>query len=100
VIETTTGFHILDTKWKVLDQSKPSAADLKPMFAYNIYWNCKKSVLLYPKTDSSPDDFYGSYYEGMKDRHGCQLAYVNLLNEEGGLNRNCSKEILHRLKLV
>lgn len=100
VLETTNGFHILDTKWKVLDQSKPSAADLKQMFAYNIYWNCKKSVLLYPKTDSSPDDFYGSYHEGMEQGHGCELAYVSLLNQDGGLNRNCSKEILSALKLA
>jgi 5-methylcytosine-specific restriction enzyme subunit McrC len=99
VIETSEGFHILDTKWKVLDQSKPSAADLKQMFAYNIYWNCVKSILLYPKTDESPDDFYGSYHEGMKDGHGCQLAYINLLSDEGMLNRHCSKQIFDLIRI-
>lgn len=97
VIKTPNGFHILDTKWKVLDQSKPSASDLKQMFAYNIYWNCNKSILLYPKTDVSPDGVIGNYYEGMLGGHGCQLAYVNLLNEDGRLNKGASEDIFNLL---
>jgi len=92
VIETNSGFHILDTKWKVLDQSKPSAADLKQMFAYNIYWNCAKSILLYPKTDASPANFYGIYHEGMQGGHGCQLAYLDLADKEGGLNNSFAND--------
>jgi 5-methylcytosine-specific restriction enzyme subunit McrC len=93
VVETPEGFHILDTKWKVLDQSKPSASDLKQMFAYNIYWNCARSILLYPKTDSGPDGSYGSFHQGRLEGHGCELAYINLLDENGGLNRNCATQI-------
>lgn len=99
VIETSEGFHILDTKWKVLDQAKPSAADLKQMFAYNLYWNCKDSMLLYPKTESSPPNLSGVYHQGMSESHRCTLAFTSVLDEVGYLSKNCVEELVNHLKL-
>ncbi|MGB3465239.1 MAG: hypothetical protein WBA74_08215 [Cyclobacteriaceae bacterium] len=81
---------VIDTKWKIIDQAKPSDADLKQIFAYNIYWNCAKSILIYPRTRNSPDDSLGKYLKGMQTGHGCKVCFVNLiadnrLNEKIGL---------------
>lgn len=97
VVETSSGFHILDTKWKVLDQSKPTASDLKQMFAYNIYWDCKKSVLLYPRSYSSPDNFYGAFYQGMDESHGCSICFVDIADEHGNLKTLCLDDVLRSI---
>lgn len=91
-------YQILDTKWKVIDQAKPSAEDLKQMFAYNIHWNNNNSILLYPKTDSSPDNNYGNFYKGMGKEHGCTVVFIDLLNDERELNKQCSNQIWEMLK--
>ena len=83
----------LDTKWKVLDQTSPSDADLKQMFAYNIYWNSYQSILLYPKTPSSPAHTYGRYHQGMNHTHGCTLGFIDLLDSEGRLRRDCADQV-------
>ncbi len=84
---------IIDTKWKVLDQSKPSDNDLKQMFAYNIYWECANSVLIYPRTTKSPKDTNGKYHKGMVSDHGCTLAFLNILDESNKLRRDGYNEV-------
>ena len=53
---------VIDTKWKVLDANspKPSDNDLKQMYAYNLYWNAKRSMLLYPNSKTI-DEKFGNY---------------------------------------
>ncbi len=89
---------VLDTKWKVLEQTSPSDADLKQIFAYNLYWNSFKSILLYPKTFSSPDSTYGKYHKGMTQEHGCILGFIDLLDSVGNLRRDCSDQVWALIK--
>ena len=84
---------VLDTKWKVLDQAKPSDNDLKQIFVYNIYWSSYKSLLLYPKTPNSPSDTYGKYWLGMDKEHGCLLGFIDIIDESGSLKKDCSEQI-------
>jgi len=97
VIKRREETFIIDTKWKVLDQATPSDNDLKQIYAYNLYWSSYKSILLYPRTESSPKDTYGKYHKGLDKEHGCILGFVNLLNNDRGLNKQCSNQVWEML---
>ncbi|MEQ8240405.1 MAG: hypothetical protein RIA69_14395 [Cyclobacteriaceae bacterium] len=97
--EPDVSYQILDTKWKVIDQAKPSAEDLKQMFAYNIHWKNTNSVLLYPKTNKSPDDEFGKFYKGMENGHGCTVAFIELVTQKAELDRNIGEKIMSKVLL-
>lgn len=40
--------YVLDTKWKVMREGKPSMAGLKQIYIYNKYFKAVRSLLLYP----------------------------------------------------
>lgn len=50
---------IIDTKWKQAKNEKdlPSNGDLQQLFAYSMYWDCKKVALLYPGETSRNIDY-------------------------------------------
>lgn len=87
---------IIDTKWKIIDYRKPSDDDLKQMYAYNLYWDAAKSMLLYPKTDDFPESF-GNYHKGREQGNACKLGFVNVLDESGKLDLSIGKTILEKL---
>ena len=75
--------YVIDTKWKLPEKNKPSDNDLKQMFAYNHYWKCTHSLLLYP-SDSTESGMKGGYSEKIlinetqKD-HFCSMGYLDLV---------------------
>jgi len=77
----TTERFIIDTKWKIVDSSNPSDNDLKQMFAYNLYWESEKSILLYPKVNQE-DSKYGKYYytPDKELNNHCKLGFVSVTN--------------------
>ena len=77
--------YIIDTKWKVVDNSEPSDNDLKQMFTYNLYWEAEKSLLLYPKLDQR-DSSFGKYQyiDNKKTSNTCKLGFVSIV-ENGGM---------------
>ena len=91
---------VIDTKWKVLDASnpKPSDNDLKQMYAYNLYWNAKRSMLLYPNSKSI-DEKYGNYWKGREvpENNQCKVGFINILDEGDFLNLDIGEEILSKL---
>lgn len=95
VIESRTEdkIFIIDTKWKVISDSKPGDDDLKQMYAYNYRWDCSHSMLLYPST-SNQNKVKGSYFKAKDEKlHSCELAFAEVL-KNGKLNKNIAKEIL------
>jgi 5-methylcytosine-specific restriction enzyme subunit McrC len=85
---------VIDTKWKVIDFQNPADDDLKQMFAYNIYWNADKSMLLCPKTADTPEP-WGSFLKGKEYTHHCKLGFVDVMDPAGRiLNPNIGEEIL------
>jgi 5-methylcytosine-specific restriction enzyme subunit McrC len=103
--------YIIDTKWKVLDvlNPKPSDDDLKQMFAYNLYWEAKRSMLLYPNSKSIKEKF-GNYHKGRAEKsfekehnivydrtNQCKVGFVNVLDESNQLNLNIGTEILEKI---
>jgi len=89
-------YYIIDTKWKIIDAHHPSDDDLKQMFAYNAYWGAAKSMLLYPRTQSHSEKF-GIFHKGIPEQSRCKLGFVNVLNDNGGLNLEIGNEILEKL---
>jgi 5-methylcytosine-specific restriction enzyme subunit McrC len=57
--------YVLDTKWKNLDDDKPSNDDLRQMFAYLHYYEASKTALLYPY--SKEMIVTGDYYKRLHD---------------------------------
>jgi 5-methylcytosine-specific restriction enzyme subunit McrC len=87
---------VIDTKWKVIDYRNPSDDDLKQMYAYNIYWNAGKSMLLYPKIQDYPEKF-GTFHKGKADGNACKLGFINVLDDTGKLDFNIGKIIIEKL---
>jgi len=87
---------VIDTKWKIVDANNPSDDDLKQMFAYNIYWDSGKSILLYPGSERS-DETFGKFYKGRAIENLCKVGFINVLNDEGKLDRGIGKRILKKL---
>ncbi|MCE7995321.1 MAG: restriction endonuclease [Roseivirga sp.] len=89
---------VIDTKWKIIDNAKPSTADLRQIFAYNIYWQAQKGYLLYPKTSQSPYTTPGEYHQGHSrdSKMTCQVIYADIVNENG-LNQHIGQDILSQI---
>jgi 5-methylcytosine-specific restriction enzyme subunit McrC len=79
IVQTGKSTIILDTKWKVPKDGKPSDDDLKQMFAYNNRFNAKRSILVYPGSQPNySGDFFGSHGE-------CEVYFLNVLDDSGNL---------------
>jgi 5-methylcytosine-specific restriction enzyme subunit McrC len=89
---------VIDTKWKVLDYKSPSDDDLKQMYAYNLYWNASKSMLLYPKTKEFDENF-GHFHKGRDGDNKCKLGFINVLDGDGKLDLGIGNEILLKLEI-
>ncbi len=87
---------VIDTKWKIIDYRNPSDDDLKQMYAYNIYWDAGKSMLLYPKTADYPESF-GTFHKGRENGNACKLGFINVLDSTGRLDLGIGEVILGKL---
>jgi 5-methylcytosine-specific restriction enzyme subunit McrC len=107
----TDEVFIVDTKWKVLTDNKPSDDDLKQMFSYNIYWNARRSMLLYPNSVSQNETF-GNYWKGRETKpheiendidydrtNQCKVGFINVLNENNDLDFDIGNKIIEKLML-
>lgn len=92
---------VLDTKWKIVNDARPSDEDLRQVFAYNIFWGVKRGYLVYPRTSQSPKTEAGQYDKELKtklDRMTCQVTYIDVLDEHSQLNMNIGSEILRMIE--
>jgi len=92
----STEKYIIDTKWKIIDDNHPSDDDLKQMFAYNIYWEAEKSMLLYPKTKER-DEKFGKFHKKLLSDNKCKLGFIHILDKEGKLDMKIGEEILKKM---
>lgn len=100
VLQTTKGTFIIDTKWKNIDDDKPSVDDLRQIFVYNEYWESTHAVLLYPSTTT---DFQPGIAFEPRPRmrpcqaHGCSIAKVSVLDGkmlDAGIGEKIIRELL------
>lgn len=92
---------IIDTKWKNIDQSKPSTHDLRQMYVYNDYWSSTKSLLLYPShavlEKITQFDPFVSPRQG-HNHHECGLGRISIFNDKNKLDEDMGLQILNLLK--
>ena len=86
VLTTPQGERVIvDTKWKLIRGDRPSDADLKQMFVYNLFWQTDRSILLYPGARTWSGD-WGRFHRGnplpksevYDDHHYCKVAALKV----------------------
>ena len=90
---------IIDTKWKIIDYQNPGDDDLKQMYAYNMYWNAGKCLLLYPKINEFKES-WGMFPKGRAGDNLCKLGFVDVLDNSGKINQNMGGEILKKINQI
>ena len=95
--------YIIDTKWKVPSFSKPSLDDLRQMYVYNMYWDCPKSMLLYPDNEDRIIH-KGTYWKGFSQEHDedlneCALGFLNIFDSNNKLDANIGDRIFKMIGL-
>lgn len=93
VVKSADKTIVLDTKWKVLKESKPSDADLKQMYVYHHYLDADETYLLYPRVHEL-ENKGGRFHQPADRQLRCHVAFVDVLNGEGGLNEGLGREVL------
>ncbi|KJF44261.1 McrC family protein [Draconibacterium sediminis] len=78
VIEHGEATYVLDTKWKVLKDNRPSDDDLKQMYVYSKYYNSSYTALVYPGNgmDSCPGKFCPEFKEAPE--FSCSLIRIDI----------------------
>lgn len=73
---------VIDTKWKVPADRRPSSADLKQMFCYHELYACPRSMLLYPATGLTTE--VGGQGAFVGRGHRCALAFLAIHEDPWG----------------
>lgn len=97
VIKKEKKTTIIDTKWKIINDLIPDDNDLKQMFVYNLFWDCDRSVLLYPSVNevSGKGDYY-DFTHPDKFASKCAVETVNILDGEG-LDKKMGERIIKKI---
>ncbi len=97
IIESDNKTIVIDTKWKVLREAKPSDADLKQMYVYHHYWGAEYTLLLYPNVyDLNRKS--GVFHRPSDKEFQCQLGFVDIL-KDNVLNAGIGYEIFELVNL-
>ena len=89
VVEYKNETLVIDTKWKLVDTNKPSDADLKQMYTYNMYWKANKSMLLYPTSENNLETDFGKFHVGSPNENSkenlCKMGFLNIWTKSNGM---------------
>ncbi len=91
---------IIDTKWKIPRDNKPSDNDLKQMFVYNVQFGAERSCLVYPYTKQEtqePIAYADSKLIPGSPTHSCQMMFFNIFDNDKKLDRNAANQIYENL---
>lgn len=89
--------YVIDTKWKIVNDNKPSNHDLRQMFAYLHYYDSPKTALLYPgiKDENVNGEFYSrekNEQNTKKIREECSILKLEVHNDVKTWQENiCTK---------
>jgi 5-methylcytosine-specific restriction enzyme subunit McrC len=86
---------IADTKWKLPKDDEPSLEDLRQMFAYNIRFVSKRSLLIYPgRSRSMPGSYVNANNGWHQIPHGCEVRFVLPFDEKGQIDEDEVTELV------
>jgi len=92
---------IIDTKWKILQHPSPSAEDLRQMYAYNHTFEATQSLLVYPNVlglqNKAAPYTTPIHLQGEAKPHYCKVVFVDVLDEDGTLNKAIGAQVLEEL---
>ena len=98
VINKGSETTVIDTKWKIVDDLIPNDEDLKQMYVYNLFWNCDRSILLYPaQTNLSNSGDYIDYRDTNKLFTKCMVQTVSIFDRQGKLELGFGRSFLEHL---
>lgn len=91
---------IIDTKWKIINNTDISVHDLRQMYTYSKFWNTPNTVLLYPGNYRYNNfiNFDNQYDKPNLSR--CKTCFVSVIDSNGSLNKNLATDIVGQLDLV
>lgn len=89
IIEHPGGRTVLDTKWKIPKDNRPSDADLRQMYAYSHVFGAHSTHLVYPSTDTSFESIAGVYMDG----RSCSVARFPLFENGEKLRTEAVNEL-------
>lgn len=76
LIEVNSKNYVLDTKWKLLTDNRPSAEDIRQMYAYHHYFNAKKVALVYPGDLCGVSGNYVEIDQTKDSKMECSLIFL------------------------
>lgn len=88
---------LIDTKWRVPENNQPTDDELKQMYAYNMYWEAKRSLLLYPEIITHQETF-GKFHIGREGENVCKVGFISVFNKDGTLDYTIGKKILGKFE--
>jgi 5-methylcytosine-specific restriction enzyme subunit McrC len=90
---------ILDTKWKIPGDGRPSDSDLHQMHSYNVQFGARRSLILYPRV-SAKCDIRGTFAKAEPPLdafdHSCGMVFVELF-DGNKLRRDLGDQFITRL---
>ncbi len=90
---------VLDTKWKMPADGRPSDADLHQMHTYNIQFGAQRSLLVYPRVLAHRDvegEFTAAEQPFADAKHVCGLLFIDLF-KGNSLDANMGLRIMERM---
>lgn len=70
---------VVDTKWKILLQPRPSAEDLHQIYVYNQLFDAQRGILLYPQVHSLPQRQHR--FEG-PNHSSAEVHFINIADAQ------------------
>ncbi len=89
---------VVDTKWKVLLQARPSAEDLHQIYVYNQLFGAQRGILLYPKVHHLPRQHHRF---GGPGHTSAEVHFIDIADHQGGqINPQLNQLLLQMLEPV
>lgn len=76
LIEVDKTHYVLDTKWKLLTDNRPSVEDIRQMYAYHHYFKAEKVALVYPGELEGISGKYVEVDQSQESSNECSLIFL------------------------
>lgn len=76
LIEANDTNYVLDTKWKLLTENRPSVEDIRQMYAYHHYFKAEKVALVYPGEINGISGKYVEIDQSKDSSMECSLIFL------------------------